>query len=238
MSRRPLPQGISAISALDDPARRALYEFVAGSDGPVGRDAAASALGLSRSTTAFHLDRLADEGLLSVEFRRISGKTGPGSGRPAKLYRRAPGELSVSLPARHYDLAGELMAEAIGESGASGEPVLETLARVAARTGRALGAEAGDLTSALERNGFEPRSDAGGIVLGNCPFHRLAERNTAVVCALNFELLCGVAEGAGDARHVIVADPDAGECCVRAIPRTPPSATVASPAQPAHETFS
>lgn len=233
-SRRPLPQGISAISALDDPARRALYELVAGSDGPVGRDAAASALGLSRSTTAFHLDRLADEGLLSVEFRRISGKTGPGSGRPAKLYRRAAGELNVSLPARHYDLAAELMAEAIGESGASGEPVLETLARVAARSGRALGAEAGDLTSALERNGFEPRSDAGGIVLGNCPFHRLTERNTAVVCALNFELLCGVAEGAGDTAHVIVADPDAGECCVRAIPSQAPSSPVKPSARPAH----
>lgn len=237
-SRRPLPQGIGAISALDDPARRALYELIAGSAEPIGRDAAATALGLSRSTTAFHLDRLADAGLLSVEFRRISGRTGPGSGRPAKLYRRAPGELSVSLPARHYDLAGELMAEAIGESGASGEPVLETLARVAARTGRALGAEAGDLTSALERNGFEPRSDEAGIVLGNCPFHRLAERNTAVICALNFGLLCGVAEGAGDDAHVIVADPDAGECCVRAIPTSPPPATVAPAAKPAHETFS
>ncbi|MET1019993.1 MAG: helix-turn-helix domain-containing protein, partial [Microterricola sp.] len=113
-SRRPLPSGIGAISALDDPARRALYELITGSAESIGRDAAATALGLSRSTTAFHLDRLADAGLLSVEFRRISGKTGPGSGRPAKLYRRAPGELSVSLPARHYDLAGELMAEAIG----------------------------------------------------------------------------------------------------------------------------
>lgn len=237
-SRRQLPQGIGAISALDDPARRALYELVAGSAEPIGRDAAASALGLSRSTTAFHLDRLADAGLLSVEFRRISGRTGPGSGRPAKLYRRAPGELSVSLPARQYDLAGELMAEAIGESGASGEPVLETLARVAARTGRALGVEAGDLTSALEQNGFEPRSDGESIVLGNCPFHRLAERNTAVICALNFELLCGVAEGAGDDAHVIVADPHAGECCVRAIPRNPQPAAAEHAAKPAHETFS
>ncbi|SDT21635.1 helix-turn-helix transcriptional regulator [Microterricola viridarii] len=215
----PLPERISAVAVLDDPARRALYELVAQSAQPIGRDAAAAAIGLSRSTAAFHLDRLAEAGLLAVEFRRLSGKTGPGSGRPAKLYSRAAGELSVSLPARHYDLAGELMAAAIGESSASGEPVLEALARVAAQAGRAIGAGSDDLGSALEANGFEPREQGdGGIVLGNCPFHRLAQAHTAVVCSLNYQLLCGVAEGVGDTAHTIIADPDAGECCVRAVP--------------------
>ena len=90
------------------------------------------------------------------------------------------------------------MAEAIGESGASGEPVLETLARVAARTGRALGAEARRPAIRARTERLRAPQRRGGIVLGNCPFHRLAERNTAIVCALNFELLCGVAEGAGD----------------------------------------
>ncbi|AMB59284.1 helix-turn-helix transcriptional regulator [Microterricola viridarii] len=215
----PLPERVSAVATLDDPVRRSLYELVSQSPVPLGRDAAASTLGLSRSTTAFHLDRLAEVGLLAVEFRRLSGKTGPGAGRPAKLYSRADGEICISVPARQYDLAGELMAAAISESGQSGEPVLDTLARVAAHAGRAIGAASADLSSALTANGFEPRAeDDGGIVLGNCPFHRLAETHTAVVCSLNYQLLCGIADGAGDAAHTIVADPDAGECCVRAVP--------------------
>lgn len=213
----PLPERISAISALDDPVRRSLYTLVSESRSPIGRDAAAAALGLSRSTTAFHLDRLAEAGLLVVEFRRLSGKTGPGSGRPAKLYSRSTRELSVSLPTRQYDLAGELMAAAISESGTSGEPVLDALARVAAQAGRTIGAASADLTSALEANGFEPRTEGDGeIVLGTCPFHRLAQAHTAVVCSLNYQLLCGIAEGCGDTAREIVADPDAGECCVRA----------------------
>lgn len=214
--QKSLPERISAVAALDDPVRRTVYELIAGSPNAIGRDAAASALGLPRSTTAFHLDRLADEGLLRVEFRRLTGKTGPGSGRPAKLYSRANTELAVSVPARHYDLAGMLMAQAIGESSASGEPALEALARVAKHAGQQLGAQAGSLASALEQNGFEPRTEGGEIVLGTCPFHLLAQHNRHVVCPLNVALVCGMAEGACDTEHSIVGDPDAGECCVRA----------------------
>ena len=55
----------------------------------MGRDQAAQGVGVPTHTAKFHLDRLVDEGLLEVEFRRLSGRTGPGSGRPAKLYRRS-----------------------------------------------------------------------------------------------------------------------------------------------------
>lgn len=213
---QPLPERISAVATLDDPVRRKLYELIAGSEQPLGRDAAASALGLPRSTTAFHLDRLAEAGLLSVEFRRLSGKTGPGSGRPAKLYRRSSDELTVSLPARNYELAGALMAEAMSDSIAHGEPVLDSLTRIAQRTGQQLGMRANSVASALEQNGFEPRvEDDASIVLGTCPFHRLAQRNSDVVCPLNVALVCGMAEGAHDTEHSVELDPDAGECCVR-----------------------
>src|ERR687885_536368 len=105
---RPFADRVAAVSALDDPARRALLDLVTRSDGPVSRDEAAQALGLSRRATAFHLDRLAEKGLLTVEFRRLTGRTGPGAGRPAKLYRRTDDEVAVSVPERDYDLAGEL----------------------------------------------------------------------------------------------------------------------------------
>src|SRR5687767_12295746 len=100
MAPRPRPDRIAALAALDDPTRRAVFDFVARSRVAVSRDAAAEAVGVSRRMAAFHLDRLADHGLLTVEYRRPAGRSGPGAGRPAKLYRRAAGEVAVSVPER------------------------------------------------------------------------------------------------------------------------------------------
>ncbi len=209
---------LAAVTALDDPSRLALYEFVAGRDEPTSRDEAASGLGLTRSTAAFQLDRLADDGLLDVEFRRLTGKTGPGSGRPAKLYRRADTEVTVSVPSRQYELAGDLMAEAIEESKNTGEQVAQALARIARDRGRAMGASAGDFVTALEQGGYEPREDpAGGLVMGNCPFHRLSKNHRDTVCSLNFELVSGIAEGATGCECSIRSEPGAGRCCIRAV---------------------
>lgn len=62
MERR--EEQISAIAALDEPNRRGLDDYVVRQPAPVSRDEAAAALGLARTTAAFHLDRLVDEGLL------------------------------------------------------------------------------------------------------------------------------------------------------------------------------
>jgi predicted ArsR family transcriptional regulator len=208
---------IAAVAAIGDPQRRALFEFVSRSENPVTREDAAQALGVPRSTAAFHLDRLVDEGVLEADFRRLSGRTGPGSGRPSKLYRRAEGEISVSIPARRYELAGELLAAAVEEADRTGEPVREVLAAIATKTGRELGASAGSLDAALESCGYEPRDDGeGGLVLTNCPFHRLATSHTDVICHANVSLLGGVAEGAAaDARTVEFVPPTGEHCCVR-----------------------
>jgi predicted ArsR family transcriptional regulator len=229
MEERPLADRVAAVSALDEPIRRALFVHVSRSDSPVSKDEAAEALGLARSTAAFHLDRLAEEGLLAVEFKRLTGRTGPGSGRPAKLYRRAAGEVTVTVPDRRYDFAGQLLLAAVEESARTGEPAREALLQIAGDTGRALGSEAGSLEKVLEQHGFEPRPDGeGGLVLGNCPFHRLAQQHTETVCQVNLELLRGAAEGSEDRRHTMVLDPGIGRCCVRAIPRSPsPMSTLA-----------
>lgn len=211
---------IAAVAAVDDPQRAALYEWVSRRGEAVGRDDAARELDLPRSTVAFHLDRLVEQGLLVTEYRRLSGRTGPGSGRPAKLYRRAPGDVQVSIPPRQYELAGELLASAIDEAERSDIPVREALASIAAETGRHLGTQAGSLDAALEEGGYQPRADeAGGIALANCPFHRLASAHTELVCHANAALLRGIADGVG-------VDPDAVEsitplddgCCVRIAP--------------------
>ena len=208
---------VSAVAALDEPTRRRLYEHVVRQPGPVGRDEAAAALGLARQTAAFHLDRLAEESLLDVVYERRSGRTGPGAGRPAKLYRRSTRQVSVSLPDRRYELAGRLLAQAVEESGTTGEPVRDVLHRKAEELGSHLGGQHDDtgLVDLLERHGFEPRREDDTIVLANCPFHALAREHTETVCGMNLHLLRGVLHGlGGETGYEACLAPQDGRCCV------------------------
>ncbi|MFM9373680.1 helix-turn-helix transcriptional regulator [Streptomyces sp. Da 82-17] len=213
--------GVSAVAALDEPNRRRLYEHVVRQSAPVSRDEAAEALGLARRTAAFHLDRLAAAALLDVVYERRTGRTGPGAGRPAKLYRRSAGQVTVNLPERHYELAGHLLARAVEESEASGEPVRSVLHRNAHDLGARLaaqGAEDGGVIAVLERNGFEPREDGDAVVLGNCPFHALAREHTETVCGMNLHLVEGVLEGLAEDGVRACLAPGADRCCVRLEP--------------------
>ncbi|MFD4420616.1 helix-turn-helix transcriptional regulator [Agromyces sp. NPDC058484] len=206
---------LSAVTALADPVRRRVYETVSRSPEPLSRDRVAAALGLARSTAAFHLERLADAGLLATEFRRLTGRTGPGSGRPAKVYLRADEEVSLTVPRRHYELAGEVMARAIGRAVDEGVPVRDALRLAATDAGRRLAAASADLDDALEHAGLEPRAEGDDTVLGTCPFHRLARENPGVVCDLNHAMLRGMADAVGDDPERVRLDPGSGGCCIR-----------------------
>ncbi|MBA9006035.1 helix-turn-helix transcriptional regulator [Thermomonospora cellulosilytica] len=207
---------VEAMAALRDPVRRRLYEYVSAQDHEVGRNEAAEAVGVQRTLAAHHLDRLAEAGLLETTSRRLSGRSGPGAGRPAKLYRRAAGERTVSLPPRDYRTAAELLAEAAEESGLD-----EPLHRAARSRGRQLAERAGpvgDLEAAralLAARGYEPvvEETPGGAVLRmrNCPFHALSEEFPPLVCGMNLALLEGLFENApGLAPRM---DPRPGWCC-------------------------
>jgi predicted ArsR family transcriptional regulator len=219
---------VSAVAALAEPTRRRLYEHVVAQPDPVSRDEAAAATDVPRATVAFHLDKLVDEGLLDVVFERRTGRSGPGAGRPSKLYRRAECDVAVSLPARRYDLAGGLLAAAMEEAETSGEPPRAALARHAFDRGRELGraARAADTGSpgrdvvvgVLEDHGFEPRADDDAVTLANCPFHALATKHTELVCGMNLQLLGGVLEGAGAVELEADLQPTPGRCCVRLEP--------------------
>ncbi|MFI6476858.1 helix-turn-helix transcriptional regulator [Nonomuraea sp. NPDC050663] len=210
---------IAALAALDEPTRRELYDFVVRQHGPVSRDEAAEALGLPRSTVVFHLDRLAAQGLLEVVHERRSGRSGPGAGRPSKLYRRSSRSIAVSLPGREYELAGQLLAAAVQEADDTGVSPRVVLERLAGELGRDLGRAArsdhATAVEVLERHGFEPRADGSTIILGNCPFHALAQQHTALVCGMNLCLLSGLLDGIGDTGLTARLQPEAGHCCVR-----------------------
>jgi predicted ArsR family transcriptional regulator len=223
----PDPRDVDAIALLGEPARRALYEWVVAAGRPVSRDEAAAGAGVSRALAAFHLDRLVAAGLLTPEYRRLTGRTGPGAGRPAKLYTRGPEEVAVSLPERTYEVAAHIFADALTELAPSLPP--DALTSAAHAVGQDVGAAARRragprprarqrreaLLDTLAERGYEPRETEGGeIRLGNCPFHSLVEGHRPLVCGMNLALAEGVVEGLGDAGVEPRLDPRPGSCCV------------------------
>ena len=212
---------VAAIASLAEPSRRRLYDHVVRQPAPVSRDEAAAAVALPRATVAFHLDRLVADGLLDVVYERRTGRTGPGAGRPSKLYRRSDCSVAVSVPERSYDLAGDLLAAALVEAEDSGRPPRTVLDRRAYQRGRELGAGSdrsggrGAVLGVLEDNGFEPRVEDGGITLANCPFHVLARTHTELVCGMNLRLIEGVLDGLPGTGLAASLRPTPGTCCVR-----------------------
>ena len=215
--------GLDAVGSLGDPVRRALYEFVAGRTEPVGRDEAAAAVGIGRPLAAYHLDKLATSGLLTTSYQRHPGRSGPGAGRPAKLYARSGSEFAVTVPHREYELAARLLAAAV-ESDRSGES-RAALRDAARQFGGDLGrrsraAHPGQdprraAANALREHGFEPWPDEDGTVrLRNCPFHHLAAQHTEIVCGMNLALIEGLVSGLDVSGLQPALDPQPGYCCV------------------------
>jgi predicted ArsR family transcriptional regulator len=212
----------AGIGALADETRRALYEYVVAQPEPVGREQAATATGVAQHNVNFHLDKLVDEGLLEVEYRRLSGRSGPGAGRPSKLYRRAEREFAVTLPPRRYDLVGGILAEAFAQVG-DGAPVDDSLTEAAHREGAELARSARLRTKkplravaeVLGSQGYQPQVGDDVVTLANCPFDVLAKRHTGLVCGLNRDFVQGVADGLG-AEVDACLEPEAGRCCVKA----------------------
>jgi predicted ArsR family transcriptional regulator len=198
---------LDALASLADRVRRQAYRLVADATVPIGRDEVAESLGVGRTLAAFHLDKLVAAGLLETSYARRSGKTGPGAGRPAKLYRVAAAEHAVSVPPRAYRTAAELLAEALEQAGAE-----NVLYEVAQRHGRRSEAPS-EVTDLLAEHGYAPAPDGPErIELRNCPFHRLAEQFPPVICGMNLALITGLL---ADSEWTARMDAAPGRCCVK-----------------------
>lgn len=205
-----------AMSALVDRVRRALYEHVRRQPRPVTRDAAAEALGISRGLAAFHLDKLVNAGLLDAAYQTPELRRGPG--RTPKVYTRSDLQLSLTIPERRYELVGEILSEAV-----TTEPgnAWNAAHRIAFRRGSELGAAARSspvpwppIAPLLADLGFEPGPPGEVIELRNCPFHRLAAHQPALVCGLNHAFLRGLLSGLGQPVYRAVLAPGEHRCCV------------------------
>ncbi|MGH9007241.1 MAG: helix-turn-helix transcriptional regulator [Acidimicrobiales bacterium] len=215
---------LAGLAALAEPMRRRLYLLVAEAEGPVSRDDAAAAVGVSRSAAAFHLDKLTELGMLEVEFRRPPGRGGPGAGRPAKRYWAPQHDVGFSVPERRYDLVASLLAQAVEDADGTGVPAGEALRAVARDYGRALGsgrqpgtADPPVLDCVLEvltDYGYQPRCDGRVVTMENCPFHAIAEDHRQLVCGMNCAVLKGLLEGMDATSVSAHLDPGPNRCCV------------------------
>lgn len=225
----PDPRKTAAIAALADPVRRRLFEEVRSAGQPVSRDQAAEAVGISRSLAAFHLDKLVDRGLLTFAYARPEGRSGPGAGRPSKVYEPSKEEIDVSIPERQYDVIGKLLVDSIlAEPGTAARS--KVAAKVAATEGRRIGeALRTELrlrppgteralaiaTNVLRQRGYEPYSaEDGGLRLRSCPFHAIARHAPELVCGMNQAFIEGIVRGIGNQSVEARLEPTPGQCCV------------------------
>jgi predicted ArsR family transcriptional regulator len=196
-----------AVALLAEPVRQRLYSYLRERHEPVGRDEAARHVGIAVKLAAFHLDKMADAGLLDVEYRRRSGRVGPGAGRPAKLYGLSSRSFSVVVPQTRYALAASMMATALsgGFSGSDGAGALQEVAKT---VGESLGDDIGRqvrtnrarreaVRDKLEQLGYDPQSQASGdLNLRNCIFSELAATHRELVCGMNAAFVGGLLGGA------------------------------------------
>lgn len=212
---------LAAVSSLEDPVRRRLYEIVSSRPEPVCRDEAASTAGIGRPLAAYHLDKLVESGLLAVTYQRPEGRSGPGAGRPAKMYAKSEREFAVSVPPRDYELAARILVQALADD--PGRPGGHTLHEAASRLGAELAQQGhrGDvleLTRILSAHGYDPdlqETDRDTFIrLRNCPFHHLAQQQRKLVCGMNLSLIDGMVAELRLPDWQPVLAPRPGECCV------------------------
>jgi predicted ArsR family transcriptional regulator len=173
---------------------------------------------ISRTLTAFHLDKLVDAGLLTARYEAPAGRP-RGRGRTPKVYEVAPGSVAVTIPERHYELIGEILAAAVASDPADARTEAH---RRAEALGHQIGAasappDADPVAATVETLadlGFEPRRHGCDIVVDNCPFHALAAKHTGLICGINHAFIDGVLHGLDATALKARLAPRPGACCI------------------------
>lgn len=149
-----IPTGLAGIA---NPALLEALAFARSRPAPVTAAELAAATGVHRNVAAARLDGLVAAGLLSTSYARRSGRSGPGAGRPAKLYSVVPEMEPIAYPQRRYErLVGRLLEELpAGDRKAR-------LRRVGEDFGRELAAATGLRRARSRRAGLEQLCLAAG----------------------------------------------------------------------------
>jgi predicted ArsR family transcriptional regulator len=183
-----------ALAAVAEPSLREAVLFARAEPEPFTADAAAEALGVHRNVARARLDRLVEAGLLELSFERRTGRSGPGAGRPAKVYRVAAETSAIEFPPRRLaTLIGRLLDE-LPERGRQ-----RALRRAGERFGRDLAVNARLRPAATVRSGVE-RMCTAVRGLGFQAAVETVDRDTVVLATPTCPL-----------RPLVVARPEAAE---------------------------
>jgi predicted ArsR family transcriptional regulator len=223
-------EDVTAVALLAEPTRQRLYLYLRERHEPVGREEAAQHIGITARLAGFHLDKMADAGLLDFEYRRISGRVGPGAGHPAKLYRVSPRSFSVEIPQTRYALAASMMATALSADSSKADTggslrdiassVGQSIGEEVRRQGRTKRARQDAVQGKLKQLGYEPRvHDSGEWTLHNCIFSELSASHRDLVCGMNAAFLDGLVGGAHVPSLHVEKRTDPPNCCVRFVSR-------------------
>jgi len=176
---------MDALEAIGDPDLRATLLFVRGARGAVSIGDVAKAQGVHRNVARRRLERLTDAGLLAAGFERRTGRSGPGAGRPAKVYSPAPETEAIEFPGRRYPELVGLLVDALprrrlSDLGARFGTELAEAAGVEPQSDRRAGLE--HLCDAVSALGFHARlervdGESAEIVTPTCPLRPLVAAN-------------------------------------------------------------
>jgi predicted ArsR family transcriptional regulator len=193
--------------ALGDPRRARIVEELRAAAGGLDATELAGRVGLHPNTVRWHLEILADAGLVgSAPAPRRS------PGRPRILYALEP------EPAEHGTDEHRLLATVLTGALASADDGAARAEKAGEAWGRYLlakgplarriddGAAVEEVVELLDGQGFEPSVSAGEIHMARCPFHALAESQPEVVCAVHKGLITGALSAVGSDLEVVELD--------------------------------
>lgn len=109
-------------SALADPTRFSIYQFVADSKQPITVQEVADHFSIHPNVARLHLTKLEDVHLLTS----VTDKSGKG-GRPSRLYSLSDQVVSLQFPPRDYQLLADIAIESLLSLGEAGEKALVTM---------------------------------------------------------------------------------------------------------------
>lgn len=122
------------LEAIGDPDLREALLFARAHARPVTADELAAEQQVHRNVARSRLERLVEAGLLTPDYERRTGRSGPGAGRPAKTYAVVPELTAIQFPDRRYESLFALLVDGVSS---------KTLHAVGASFGRELADAAG-----------------------------------------------------------------------------------------------
>ena len=201
------PQKVSAVLA--DPTRYNIYQSILTAPHPVNAGEVAEQFGLHPNVARTHLNKLADIGLVVA----MAEKTGKG-GRPGYLYSPSGSAVSLTVPARDFQLLADLLVQSLALLGEGAKEAIEQIGRT---FGKRLGQEAATVTSAqqeelvrtcaeaLHRLGImthvaHAEDGSWTLVLKTCGFKEVAAVHPEQVCSLCKAMVEGITQAVAEAQ--------------------------------------